>query len=80
MTYREKRIFFNWLQKQGALKAYKLARHHQKIISPFESYEEMSINNPIGWAFNWIKTPEGPNFWRNLCFKWSDYLRVLKHK
>jgi hypothetical protein len=80
MTHKQKRKFFDWLQKQGALKAYKRARHRRKILPPFESYEEMSISNPLGWAFYWRGTSEGYDFWNKLDIKWRYYLQSLKHK
>lgn len=80
MTHKQKRIFFNWLQKHGALKAYKLARHRQKMAPPFAPYEAIPISNPIGFAFHWVKTPEGYDFWDKLELKWRNYCRSLKHK
>jgi hypothetical protein len=80
MTHKQKRKFFDWLQKHGALKAYKRARHRRKILPPFESYEEMSISNPLGWAFYWRGTSEGYDFWNKLDIKWRYYLQSLKHK
>lgn len=80
MTHEEKRIFFNWLKKYGALKAYKQARYQQKRAPLFDSYKEMPFKDPIVWSFNWRKTLEGSDFWSNLTFKWYDYLRLLKHK
>lgn len=70
MTHKQKRIFFNWLQRRGALKAYKRARHQQKMLPPFESYEEMTISNPLGWAFKWRYTSEGFDFWNKLDIEW----------
>lgn len=80
MTHKQKRKFFDWLQKHNALKAYKRARHQQKMQSPFESYEKMPISNPIGWSFHWIKTPEGFKFWNKLDIEWYDFFRSLKNK
>lgn len=80
MTNKHKRIFFNWLQKHGALKAYKRARYQQKMTPPFDSYEEMSISSPIGWAFHWIKTPEGFDFWNKLDIEWHDHFWSLINK
>lgn len=48
MTHKQKRIFFNWLQKRGALKAYKRARYKQKMRLPFDSYKKMLISTSIG--------------------------------
>jgi hypothetical protein len=80
MTHKQKRIFFNWLQRRGALKAYKRARYQQKTVPPFESYEKMSINTSIGWAFHWESTSEGFDFWKNLDREWYYFLRSLKHE
>jgi hypothetical protein len=80
MTYKQKRIFFNWLQKHEALKAYKLARYQQKMEPPFESYEEMSFSHPLGWAFHWRETSEGFDFWSNLDTEWHYFFRSLQRR
>jgi hypothetical protein len=80
MTHKQKRIFFNWLQKRGALKAYKLARCQQKMEPPFKSYEEMLFSHPIRNAFHWIETLEGFDFWNKLDNEWYDYFESLKHE
>lgn len=73
MTHKQKRKFFDWLQKHNALKAYKRARYQQKIRPPFGTYDEMSISNPIGWSFSWRKTSEGFDFWNKLDIEWVDF-------
>ena len=78
MTHKQKRIFLNWLQKHSALKAYKRARHQQKMTPPFEPYEEISFSNSIGWAFTWRETSEGFDFWNNLDIEWRNW--SLKYK
>ena len=75
MTYKQKRKFFDWLQKHGALKAYKRARHQQPDIS----YEKLLFREPILYSFNWSETSEGAPFWSNLNSEWQLSL-VTIHK
>ena len=79
MTHKQKRIFFNWLQKHGALKAYKHARYHVKIEYPWESYTELSFSCPIAWSFRWEQTPEGHDYWSELDLQWQDDLWDSTH-
>ena len=80
MTHKQKRKFFDWLQKHSALKAYKRARYQQKMLLPFDTYKEMSFNNSVRRAFNWRATPEGFDFWNNLDIKWRYYFWSLIKK
>lgn len=73
MTHKQKRNFFDWLQKHGALKAYKRARHQQKI---YDSYEKLLFREPILYSFCWSKTSEGAPFWSNLNSEWCNYLGI----
>ena len=77
MTHRQKRIFFNWLQKHDALKKY---RHNRHIFIKVNNkrgwrwiifnYSSMDIAEVLGVAFSWDDTPEGGQYWRNLDAKW----------
>lgn len=69
MTHKEKRIFFNWLQKQDALKAYRAAKHK----SHWAIYKLMSIYDPFITAFPWSETPQGLPYWAVLDKKWEFY-------
>ena len=74
MTHKQKRIFFNWLQKQGALKAYKRARYQQEIKPPYDSYKSLLFSRePILYSFHWAETSEGHDFWSNLNFEWNKH-------
>lgn len=78
MTHKQKRIFFNWLQKQNALKAFKVARHKEcnhTLLHPWEKYEQLSIDDPFSWAFSWARTSQGSLYWENICLKWFIYYR-----
>lgn len=78
MTHREKRIFFNWLQKHDALEKFK---HNRYIF--LKSYFGRGWRNRVGYsvihvaevlgvAFRWDETPEGGQYWRDLDTKWLD--------
>lgn len=76
MTHKQKRKFFDWLQKYGALKAYKRARYQQKMISSNVSYKELLFREPILYSFRWSETSEGAPFWSNLNSEWRNYLAI----
>ena len=76
MTDREKRIFFNWLQKHDALEKFRHNRH-EFLKSYFGrgwgnrvGYSVMHVSEVLGVAFSWDETPEGGQYWRNLDTKW----------
>lgn len=80
MTDREKRIFFNWLQKHDALEKFRHNRHvflksyfgqgWRNIVS----YSIMHVTEVLGVSFCWEDTPEGGQYWRNLDAKWLHEL------
>lgn len=73
MTHKQKRIFFNWLQKHNALKAYKTAKHKECNRPRWESYEQLLIDDPFSWAFSWPRSSQGSFYWENLCMEWFVY-------
>lgn len=78
MTHKQKRIFFNWLQKQNALKSFKAARHKEcnhTLLHPWEKYERLSIDDPFSWAFSWARTAQGSLYWEEICMEWFLYYR-----
>ena len=67
-----KRLFFDFLRKKGALKAYKKnfknyrgKRSFDDVFSP----DRLHCNYIVG-AFSWISTPEGIWYWRTLQDEW----------
>lgn len=71
----KKRIFFDFLQKQNALQAYKQAFytcHSRKLHS--SEYCALSV------AFIWADTPEGHEYWKSLDEKWFNYFKSIKRK
>jgi hypothetical protein len=76
MTFKEKRIFFNWLQKHEALQHYKKNRYLFLIDSSrclgFLPYIDMSTINAISSAFIWVDTEQGSSYWRNLDILWRN--------
>lgn len=77
MTRVEKRLLFNWLEKQGALKKYRVNRF--KLTTPddlpWRAYKCLMIEDAIIDAFNWGDTPERSGYWVNIHLKWHQYLR-----
>ena len=74
MTRKEKRIFFNWLQKYGALQHYKKNRY-LFVIDPTRrldviSYAALGVTNAISSAFIWAYTEQGNTYWRDLEVMW----------
>jgi hypothetical protein len=73
MTHKQKRIFFNWLQKHNALKAYKEARYKERNSPRWKTYEQLPIDEPFSWAFSWPASFQGSLYWENMCMKWFIY-------
>lgn len=77
MTHVEKRFFFAWLKKQGALKKYRVNRF--KLTTPgdlpWRAYRFLSIEEAIIDAFNWGETPEGLRYWISMHLNWLRYFR-----
>ena len=76
MTLKEKRIFFNCLQKHGALQYYKKNRH-LFLIDPSRrldviSYAAMDITNVLCSAFIWAYTEQGEIYWEDLNLMWRN--------
>lgn len=79
MTHKEKRIFFNWLQKHGILKQYRrnifASSKEYHLYNP--NYTSLSFIYAIDDAFTWRYTPEGYDFWRDFNYAWSLFARKL---
>jgi hypothetical protein len=73
MTHKQKRIFFNWLQKHNALEGYRRNRHvfmqRLSLIGKF-CYSSIPIPAALCSAFEWARTPEGGLYWGELDDKW----------
>jgi hypothetical protein len=76
MTHIEKRTLFAWLEKQGALKKYRVNRFKLTTSDdlPWRAYKYLSIEEAIVDAFNWGQTLEGSIYWINIHIKWLHYL------
>lgn len=70
-----KRIFFDFLQKNNALKAYKRAFYawHDRKLCPSEYY-------PLGVAFVWGGTQEGHDYWKALDENWYHHFNSVKKR
>lgn len=70
-----KRIFFDFLQKNNALKAYKRAFYawHDRKLRPSEYYS-------LGVAFVWGGTQEGHDYWKELDEKWCNHFKSVKKR
>ena len=69
----KKRLFFDFLQKNNALKAYKKA---------YKKCRGETVNEyiPLGGSFVWACTPEGHEYWRSLDEKWDCYFKSVKKR
>ena len=76
-----KRFFFNWLQKQDALEAYK--KNFKKYRGNRSFNDVFSRNRLYGdyiiGAFSWIGTPEGDEYWRILQDEWYSVFHRYKY-
>ena len=65
-----KRIFYNWLEKQGARENYKTT---MQLIGTGRG-EEYSLCQIINWSFIWDRSPSGHNYWQVLNTAWKKYI------
>jgi hypothetical protein len=85
MTHKEKRIFFNWLQKHNALEGYRRNRHvfmqtlsERRGFISISSYLNLPVPAAICSAFDWGETPEGGQYWSKLDDKWVyEYYKLI---
>ena len=64
-----KKIFYNWLEKQGARENYKTTI--QRMGNANDGYSLCQI---INWSFIWERTPLGHSYWRDLNWEWRKYI------
>jgi hypothetical protein len=72
----KKRLFFDFLQKHNALKAYK--RAFKSSITRHDVRAHGYI--PLGGSFVWAQTPEGHSYWQTLDTQWNCYFRSIKKR
>lgn len=72
----KKRLFFDFLQKHNALKAYK--RAFKATILRYGKRTNEYI--PLGSSFVWAETPEGHLYWHALDMQWGHYFNSIKKK
>ena len=84
MTHKQKRIFFNWLQKHNALEKYKhnrfvfMHKYHKGIGDLHCMYAFISVNLALATAFSWVHTPEGDKYWSDLDNAWlQEYPKIM---
>ena len=78
MTRKEKRIFFDWLQKHGILKQYR--RNIFTSSKIYRWWNDGYISAPFLYAidaFIWRNTLEGYDFWRDFDDAWTLFARNL---
>lgn len=71
-----KRIFFDFLQKNNALEAYK--RAFKATIRRRSARPNEYIS--LGASFVWACTPEGHEYWRSLDAKWYRHFNSIKRR
>ena len=76
MTHKEKRIFFNWLYKQGVLDKYKRARYNYSHRNcAFKTYKQLNFMGAVIGGFDWGATLEGSFYWVDLHRAWKRFLQ-----
>ena len=73
----KKRLFFDFLQKHYALKAYKQAFEVTRLKRNNKKTNEYV---PLICSFIWADTPEGHVYWHTLNKEWSHYYNSIKMK
>ena len=74
-----KRIFFNWLKKQGIYEQYKHNRHEANTIRGYFYFRSPMIPSSYFMnAFSWELSPQGYDFWQAFNVKWVSYYERLQ--
>ena len=78
MTNKEKRIFFNWLQKNNLYEQYRYNRYiRMKREFNGRPYKEIILQYAIYDAFIFASTPEGVPFWSRIALQWYIFVKRL---
>ena len=74
-----KRLFFDFLRKKGALKAYKKNFKNYRGKRSFDDVfsSDRLCGDYIIDAFLWRPTPEGYAYWEHLNQLWHDIVKYL---
>ena len=72
----KKRLFYDFLQKHNALKAYKQAFKASIGGHDVRVYEYV----PLGASFIWAHTPEGHEYWKSLDEKWCRHFKSIEKR
>jgi hypothetical protein len=62
--------FYKFLVDNNALDKY-----IYNLDNNYNYFEHKNKNQYILWAFDWVNTHEGYEFWLNLNYKWVEYLK-----
>lgn len=68
-----KKVFYGWLQQQGALSDYKEALKGHTAYSVRE-YNGQVLSQLINVSFLWGATLQGHEYWSQLHKKWQSYI------
>ena len=76
LSEREKRInaFYKFLLENDVFIEYRENVRRYKY-STLRNVFNNEISHWITWAFNWIETKEGMDYWCNLAVMWDNYRR-----
>jgi hypothetical protein len=69
-----KKVFYGWLQQQGALNEYKKALEVWSAIHAREYDDGQVLSQFINASFTWSLTPQGHTYWARLHKKWVSYI------
>lgn len=68
-----KKVFYGWLQQQGALNEYK-ANLKGWSASNAREWDGQILSQFINASFTWNMTPQGHAYWSRLHLKWKAYI------
>ena len=69
-----KKVFYGWLQQQGALNEYKEAIKGWSASNARES-DGRVLSQFINASFTWSLTPQEHDYWARLHKKWVPYIK-----
>ena len=68
------KLFIDFLKENNCYAKFKDNFYRENPEKDFAEFMCSNIYNILIIAFSWSETPEGREYWRNMNYKWVDFL------
>lgn len=72
------KLFIDFLKENNCYIKFKDNFFRENPEGDFADFIHRSVYNIFIIAFCWSETPEGREYWRNLNYKWNDFVSINK--